>query len=69
MRDIEGHCRTQQLLLPEVIDDYVSEENPVRFMDADVESLDLTSLGVARALAALTGRPAYAPRDVLKLSL
>jgi transposase len=67
MRYIEGHCRTQQLLLPEVIDDYVTEENPVRFIDAYVESLDLESLGVARALAALTGRPAYAPRDLLKL--
>jgi transposase len=67
MRYIEGHCRTQQLLLPDVIDDYVTEENPVRFIDAYVESLDLESLGVARAQAALTGRPAYDPRDLLKL--
>jgi transposase len=67
MRYIEGHCRTPQLLLPDVIDDYVTEETPVRFIDAYVESLDLESLGVARAQAALTGRPAYDPRDLLKL--
>jgi transposase len=67
MRYIEGHCRTQQLLLPDAIDDYVTEENPVRFIDAYVEGLDLESLGVARAQAALTGRPAYDPRDLLKL--
>jgi transposase len=67
MRYLEGHCRTQPLLLPDVIDDYVTEENPVRFIDAYVESLDLESLGVARAQAALTGRPAYDPRDLLKL--
>jgi transposase len=67
MRYIEGHCRTQQLLLPDVIDDYVTAENPVRFIDAYVEGLDLESLGVARAQAALTGRPAYDPRDLLKL--
>jgi transposase len=67
MRYIEGHCRTQRLLLPDVIDDYVTEENPVRFIDAYVEGLDLESLGVAQAHAALTGRPAYDPRDLLKL--
>jgi transposase len=67
MSYIEGYCRTQRLLLPDVIDDYVTEENPVRFIDAYVESLDLERLGFARAQAALTGRPAYDPRDLLKL--
>jgi transposase len=67
MRYIEGDCRTQRLLLPDVIDDYVAEENPVRFLDAYVDGLDLERLGVARAHAALTGRPAYDPRDLLKL--
>jgi transposase len=69
MRDIEGHCRTQRLLWPDLLDDYVTEDNPVRFIDASVESLDLASLGFARAQAAFTGRPAYDPRDVLKLSI
>jgi transposase len=67
MSYIEGYCRTQRLLLPDVLDDYVTEENPVRFIDAYVESLDLERLGFARAHAALTGRPAYDPRDLLKL--
>ena len=67
MRYIEGHCRTQQLLLPDLLDDYVTEENLVRVVDAYVESLDLVRLGFARAQAALTGRPAYDPRDVLTL--
>ena len=67
MRSIEGRCRTHRLLLPDVIDDSVTEENPVRFIDAYGEGLDLKSLGVARAQAALTGRPASDPRDVLKL--
>lgn len=69
MRYLEGHCRTQRLLLPDLLDDYVTEDNPVRFIDAYVESLDLVSHGFARAQAAFTGRPAYDPRDVLKLSI
>jgi transposase len=67
MSYIAGYCRTQQLLLPDLLDDYVTEEHPVRFIDAYVESLDLEHLGFARAQAAVTGRPAYDPRDVLKL--
>ena len=67
MSYIEGYCRTQRLLLPDLLDDYVTEANPVRFIDAYVESLDLEHLGFARAQAALTGRPAYDPRDLLKL--
>jgi len=69
MSSIEGYCRTPQLLLPDLLDDYVTEENPVRFIDAYVESLDLEPLGFARVQAALTGRPAYDPRDLLKLSI
>jgi transposase len=67
MSYIEGYCRTQRLLLPDLLDDYVTEENPVRFIDAYVESLDLERLGFARAQPALTGRPAYDPRDLPKL--
>jgi transposase len=66
MRSMEGHCRTQPLLLPDGIDDYGTGENPVRFIDASVERLELERLGVARAHAALTGRPADDPRDGLK---
>lgn len=68
MRYMEGHCRTQRLLLPDLLDDDVTEDNPVRFIEAYVESLDLASLGCARAQAALTGRPADDPRDLRKRS-
>jgi transposase len=67
MSYIAGYGRTQRLLLPDLLDDYVTEANPVRFIDAYVESLDLERLGFARAQAVLTGRPADDPRDVLTL--
>ena len=64
---IEGVDRDQQVLFPEVLDDYVGPENPVRFIDAFVASLDLTALGVQRATPPATGRPAYDPGDLLRL--
>ena len=68
MSYIEGYCRTQRLLWPDLLDDDVTEEHPVRLIDASGDSLDLERLGCARAHAALTGRPADDPRDVLQLS-
>lgn len=44
-RYIQGADRTQSILLPEQLDDYVTEDNPVRAIDAFVDSLDLASLG------------------------
>jgi transposase len=64
---IEGVNRGQQVLFPEVLDDYVGAENPVRFIDAFVASLDLAALGVQRPTPPETGRPAYDPRDLLCL--
>jgi transposase len=64
-----GLDRKQTLLFPESLDDYVSPENPVRFLDAFVGSLDLQALGFARALCADTGRPPYDPAALLKLYL
>ena len=55
------------LLLPEAIDDYVGSDNPVRFIDAFVEGLDLFKSGFARVEPKATGRPGYAPGDLLKL--
>ncbi len=66
---IQGGSRTQQQLFPEVIDEYISLENPVRFLEAFVESLDLKQLGFQRATPAATGRPAYNPKGLLKLYL
>ena len=45
MTYITGHDRSQQLLLPEAVDDYVGSDNPVRFIDAFVEGLDLAAAG------------------------
>ena len=67
MTHIAGHDRDQMLLLPEVVDDYVTSDNPVRFIDAFVDGLDLAALGFARVTAEATGRPGYAPGDLLKL--
>ena len=55
------------LLLPEAVDDYVGADNPVRFIDAFVDELDLAALGFARVVPEATGRPGYAPADLLKL--
>src|SRR5215213_2444193 len=62
-----GHDRSQTLLLPESLDDYVAAENPVRFIEAFVDSLDLAAAGFARVQPKATGRLGYAPADLLKL--
>jgi len=64
-----GLDRSQTLLFPESLDDYVAAENPVRFLDAFVASLDLHALGFAKARCANTGRPPYDPAALLKLYL
>jgi transposase len=69
VKHITGVDREQTLLLPETIEDYVAPENPVRFLDAFVGSLDLHALGFSKAIAAYTGRPAYDPGVLLRLYL
>jgi transposase len=63
-RFIEGEARTQVTLLPECLDDYVAEENPVRVVDVFVDELDLGALGFEGVDPAATGRPAYHPAGV-----
>ncbi len=65
-RFIEGLDRSQTTLLPECIDDYVDDHNPVRAIDAFVDMLDLAKLGFDVAPEA-TGRPRYHPATMLKL--
>jgi transposase len=67
MTYITGHDRSQLLLLPEAVDDYVGSDNSVRFIDAFVDGLDLAAAGFGRVEPKVTGRPAYAPADLLKL--
>ncbi len=67
MPHIYGTGRSDVLLFPEALDDYITAENPVRFIDAFVKSLDLVALGFTHATAAETGRPSYDPADLLRL--
>ena len=64
---IGGEDREQTLLLPDSLEDYVNEDNPVRVIDAFVNGLDMHGLGFRGAEPNDTGRPAYDPRDMLKL--
>lgn len=66
-RFIEGESRTQSTLFPARIEEYISEDNPVRVIDAFVEELDLVDLGFSSARPQATGRPAYHPAVMLKL--
>ncbi len=67
MTHILGHDRSQLLLLPEAVDDYVGADNPVRFIEAFVDELNLAALGFVGTVPKATGRPGYAPADLLKL--
>lgn len=67
MSFIEGVNRNQLVMFPESLDEYIAEDNPVRFVDAFVDGLDLQALGFQRAVPKETGRPPYHPRDLLKL--
>ena len=62
-----GIDREQVMLLPERVEDYVGKDNPVRLLDAFVESLDMEGLGVVHAKPNELGRPPYDPRDMLRL--
>jgi transposase len=67
MAHLSGTDRSQLLLLPEAVDDYVGPDNPVRFIEAFVDGLDLAAAGFVRVAAKETGRPGYDPSDLLKL--
>ena len=66
-RYIEGEQRNQVTLLPECLDDYIAEDNPVRVVDVFVDELKLRRLGFDGAEPASTGRPSYHPATLLKI--
>src|SRR5271154_6858394 len=68
-RFVEGRDRSQLILLPECLEDYVGDENPVRVVDAFIDELDLVVLGFAGVIPEATGRPAYHPSTLLKIYL
>ena len=60
-RFVEGEDRTQITLLPECLDDYVADDNPVRVVEVFVDELDLGGLGFEGVDPAVTGRPGVPP--------
>lgn len=64
---IKGQSRHQVTLLPEVLDDFVTEDNPVRVVDVFVDGLQLDVLGFESVNPKQTGRPGYHPATMLKL--
>lgn len=67
MSYIEGTSRSQSVLFPESLDEYITQDNPVRFLDAFVDGLRVEELGFGHSVPEGTGRPPYDPRDLLKL--
>src|ERR1700687_344183 len=67
MAHVTGQSRYQSTLFPEVLDEVVGRDDPVRGIDAFVEGLDLEELGFSKVGAEEPGRPPYAPGDLLKL--
>jgi transposase len=69
MEYIQGEDRNQIVILPDCVDNYVDVENPVRVIDAYINGLNIKELGFAKSEPNETGRPMYAPGDLLKLYL
>lgn len=67
MSYICGVDRAQRMLLPETVEQYVHVDSPVRVVEEFVDTLELKELGFTKTVAAATGRPPYAPEDLLKL--
>ena len=66
-RFLVGADRGQSTLLPECLDEWIDENNPVRAVDAFVDALDLGKLGFEGVVPEVTGRPSYHPSALLKL--
>lgn len=66
-RFVQGEARSQMSLLPECLDDFVPEDNPVRVVEAFIDALNLEKLGFAGVVPQATGRPAYHPSVMLKI--
>src|SRR5262249_26664095 len=66
-RFVAGADRAQSTLLPESLDDWVDESNPVRVIDVFVDALNIAELGFEGVEPAATGRPSYHPSSLLKL--
>jgi transposase len=67
MGHIQGANRYEEIQFPQRLDAYITADNPVRFIDAFVDELDLEARGFRHAVAAATGGPSDHPGDLLKL--
>src|ERR1700734_696409 len=67
MGHVSGHSRCQATLFPQPLDEVIGDEHPIRVIDRFVDELDLAELGFSKVEAEATGRPPYAPGDLLKL--
>ena len=67
MRHKQGQSRHQGTLFPETLDEYVVADNPVRVIEAFIDTLDMGVLGFNYAVTQDTGRKPYSPSDLLKL--
>lgn len=66
---VEGLSRSQTFLLPKTIEEYVAPDNPIRFIDAYVNTLNMEKLGFTHSTPKDLGRPSYNPKDLCKLYL
>jgi transposase len=66
---VKGLSRNQTFLLPKTIEEYVQTDNPIRFIDAYVNTLNMEKLGFTHSTPQDLGRPAYNPKDLCKLYL
>ena len=66
---IQGLPRNQTLLLPKTLEEYVQQDNPVRFIDAWVDAQNLQTLLFTHTIPNEEGRPFYDPKDLCKLYL
>jgi transposase len=67
MNYVQGATRGQITLMPECVDDYIAADNAVRVIDVYIDRLDMNVLGFTKVELCKTGRPPYAPQDLLKL--
>ena len=67
MHHIDSQDRNQLTLFPEALDGYINADNPDRFLDAFVETLDIKALGFKNATLKDTGRPPDHPGELLRL--
>ena len=68
-RFIESEDRRQATLLPDSLEDYATDESPVRVIDVFIDELDLAAMGFAGVAPEAPGRPAYHPATLLKIYL